>query len=146
MNITQVKRKKNSSWLWPRLTFWIVWIYVSSPSLFTSPYLGIAQMVKSLPVKWEACVRSLSLEDPLEKEMATHTSILAWKILWTEEPGGLKFMESQRIRHNWLLINNSIQHPASATITLINVINMSLLDSFPTSEFNKRLAMLLPNS
>ena len=45
-------------------------------------------------------VKNLGQEDPLEEEMATHTSILAWKILWTEEPGGLKFMESQRIRHN----------------------------------------------
>ena len=45
-------------------------------------------------------VRSLSLEDPLEKEMATHTSILAWKIPWTEEPGRLQSMESQRVGHD----------------------------------------------
>ena len=45
-------------------------------------------------------VKNLGQEDPLEEEMATHTSILAGKIPWTEEPGGLKFMESQRIRHN----------------------------------------------
>ena len=49
----------------------------------------------------EACVRSLSWEDPLEKEMSTHCSILAWKIPWTEEPGRLEFMGSQRIRHDW---------------------------------------------
>ena len=44
-------------------------------------------------------VQSLGGEDPLEKEMATHSSILAWKIPWTEEPGGLQSMESQRIKH-----------------------------------------------
>ena len=45
-------------------------------------------------------VQSLGQEDPLEKEMATHSSILAWKIPWTEEPGGLQSMESQRVEHN----------------------------------------------
>ena len=48
----------------------------------------------------ETRVRSLGLEDPLEKEMATHSSILAWEIPWTEEPGGLQSMESQRVGHN----------------------------------------------
>ena len=47
-------------------------------------------MVKSLPAMWETWVGSLGLEDPLEKEMATHSSILAWEIPWTEEPGGLQ--------------------------------------------------------
>ena len=53
-------------------------------------------MVKRLPTMWETWVRSLGREDPLEKEMATHSSILAWKIPWTEEPGGLQSMESQK--------------------------------------------------
>ena len=48
----------------------------------------------------EMGVRSLGQEDPLEKEMATHSSILAWEIPWTEEPGGLQSMGSQRVRHN----------------------------------------------
>ena len=55
-------------------------------------------MVKNLPAMHETWVRSLDLEDPLEKRMATHSSILAWKILWTEESGGLQFMGSQRVR------------------------------------------------
>ena len=46
-------------------------------------------------------VRSLSQEDPLEEEMATHSSILAWEIPWTEEPGGLQSMVLQRVRHDW---------------------------------------------
>ena len=49
----------------------------------------------------ETWVRSLGQEDPLEKEMATHSSILAWKIPWTEDPGRLQSMGSQRVRHNW---------------------------------------------
>ena len=48
----------------------------------------------------ETWVQSLEQEDPLEEEMATHSSILAWEIPWTEEPGGLQFMGSQRVRHD----------------------------------------------
>ena len=50
---------------------------------------------------WEAWVRSLDCEDPLEEGMATHSSILTWRIPWTEEPGGLQSMGSQRVGHNW---------------------------------------------
>ena len=57
-------------------------------------------MVKNLPASQEMQVQSLGWEDPLEKEMATHSSILAWEIPWTEEPGGLQFMGLQRVRHN----------------------------------------------
>ena len=59
----------------------------------------VAQMVKSLPTMWETQVQSLGWEDLLEKEMATHSSILAWKIPKMEEPGRLQSMGSQRIRH-----------------------------------------------
>ena len=57
-------------------------------------------MVMRLPTMRETLVRSLGREDLLEKEMATHSSTLAWKILWTEEPGRLQSMESQRVRHD----------------------------------------------
>ena len=57
-------------------------------------------MVKCLPVMRETWVRSLDPEDPLEKEMATHSSTLAWKIPWMEEPGRLQCIGSQRVRHN----------------------------------------------
>ena len=60
----------------------------------------IAQLVKNLPAVQEARVRSLGREDPLEKEMATHSSILAWKMLWSEEPGSLQFMGLQRVEHD----------------------------------------------
>ena len=60
-------------------------------------------VVKNLPVKQETqemWVQSLTREDPLEKEMATHSSILAWRVLWTEEPGGLQSIGLQRPRHD----------------------------------------------
>ena len=61
----------------------------------------VAQMVKRLPAMQETWVGSLGQEDPLQKEMATHSSTLAWKIPWTEEPGGLQSMGSQRVEHDW---------------------------------------------
>ena len=60
----------------------------------------MAQTVKNLPAMPETQVQSLGREDPLEKRMATHSSILAWRIPWTEEPGGLQSMGSQRVRHD----------------------------------------------
>ena len=57
-------------------------------------------MVKNPPVTQEMWVQSLGREDPLEKEMATHASVLAWEILWTEEPGGLQFIGLQRVGHD----------------------------------------------
>ena len=69
-------------------------------------YLGplqlslVAQMVKNLPAMQDTRVPSLGQEDPMEKGMATHSSILAWRIPWTEEPGRLQSIESQRVRHN----------------------------------------------
>ena len=55
----------------------------------------MAQMIKNLPATWETRIQSLGQEDPLEKEMTTHSSILAWRILWTEEPGGLLSIGSE---------------------------------------------------
>ena len=60
----------------------------------------VAQTVKHLPAVQETWVPSLGWEDPLEKEMATHSSTLAWKIPWTVEPGGLQSMGSQRVGHS----------------------------------------------
>ena len=60
----------------------------------------VAQRLKRLPLIRETWVRSLGQEDPLEKEMATHSSILAWRIPWMEEPGGLQSMGSQRVGHD----------------------------------------------
>ena len=75
----------------PRITLTLL------PWAWASP---MAQMAKNLPAMWETWVRFLGLEDPLEKEMAIDSSILAWKTSWTEEPGRLQSMRSQRVRHD----------------------------------------------
>ena len=62
----------------------------------------VAQMVKNLPLVRNTWVQSLGWEDPLEKGMATHSSILAWRIPWTEEPGRLPPMGSQKVGHDWV--------------------------------------------
>ena len=67
------------------------------------PFIGaslLAQRVKRLPTMQETQVLCLGQEDPLEKEMATHSSTLAWKISWIEDPGRLQSMESQRVGHD----------------------------------------------
>ena len=61
----------------------------------------LAQMVKNLPAMQQTRVRSLGREDPLEKDMAPHSSTLAWRIPWIEEPGRLQSMGSRRVRHDW---------------------------------------------
>ena len=84
-NYSQVERQgKVSKWL----------------SIWTELSL-VAQTVKRLPSIRETWVQSLGQEDPLEKEMATHSGILTWRIPWTEEPGGLQSIESQRVGHDW---------------------------------------------
>ena len=86
-----------------------MFIYTASNLIITLPiryyYLLtgaslVAQLVKNLPAVQETQVQSLGWEDPLEKEMATHSSILSWKISWTEEPGVLQSMGSQRVGHD----------------------------------------------
>ena len=74
--------------------------------VFTGVFAGgpwaslVAQRLKRLPPMQETWVRSLGREDPLEKEMATHSSILAWRIPWTEKPGKLQSMMLQRVGHD----------------------------------------------
>ena len=82
---TQLKRLSSSS---------------SSSRLFYSRASLVAQRLKRLPPMWETQVQSLGREDPLEEEMATHSSVLAWRIPWTGEPGGLQSMGSQRVGHD----------------------------------------------
>ena len=73
----------------------LLWQYFQKTSL-------VAQTVKRLSTMWETWVRSLGREDPLEKEMAIHSSTIAWKIPWIEEPGRLQSMGSQRVGHDWV--------------------------------------------
>ena len=77
-------------------------MFLRGPVLYRPPHQAslVAQRVKRLPAMRETWVRSLGREDSLEKEMATHSSIIAWRTPWTEEPGRLQSTGSQRIRRN----------------------------------------------
>ena len=79
----------------------------------------MAQRLKPLPAMRETWVRSLGWEDPLEKEMETHSSTLAWRIPWTEEPGGLQSTGSQRVGLDW-----------GTLLLLFFIINFTLFDSW----------------
>ena len=82
----------------------------------------MAQRVKHLPTMQETRVRFLGREDPLEKEMATHSSTLAWKIPWSEKPGRLQSMGSQRVGHDWatsLHFTSLIDNISNEKLTLI---------------------------
>ena len=70
----------------------------------------MAQTVKNLPAVQETQVQSLDQKDPLEEEMATHSSILAYKIPWTKDPGGPQSIGSQRVRHNRTTGHSSMAH------------------------------------
>ena len=77
------------------MIFWVDWV-------FCWPYLAslVAQIVKNPPAMWETWVRSLGWEDPLEEGMATHSSILAWRIPWTKESGGLQSVGHKEVGHD----------------------------------------------
>ena len=88
---------------WSQATHAPGWTYSGEIST-AQTYQGslVAQRVKNWPATQESWVQALHREDPLEKEMATQSSILAWSIPWTEEPGELQSMGLQRVRHNWV--------------------------------------------
>ena len=101
-----------SAWLskisWPLMNCFVSGLYILFPwsiCLFTCQYHNwtslVAQTVKNPPAMQETWVQSLGLEDPLEKDMVIHSSILAWRILWTQEPGGLQSMGLQKAGHDW---------------------------------------------
>ena len=75
-------------------------MYVHIVCVYTSAASLVAQLVSNLPAVQEIQIRSLGREDPLEKEMATHSSILTWRIPWTEEPGRLQSTGLQRVGHD----------------------------------------------
>ena len=91
----------------------------------------VAQMVKNLPAMQETQVQSLGWEDPLEKGMATHSSILAWKISRTEEPGGLQSMRSQRVGYEWATNTDWL------TVILGTLIAAGLVIESHTSQYAK---------
>ena len=96
--------KDKELWLALHLTHALIQNFI--PIWFHHMTSLVAQTVKRLSTMWETQVRSLGREDPLEKEMAIHSSTIAWKIPWTEELGRLQAMGSQRVRHDWATLLN----------------------------------------
>ena len=111
-------------------------------------------MVKNLPVIQETQVQYLGWENPLEKEMATYSSILAWRIPWTEEPGRLLYMESWKVEHNWTT-NNFRSNSTPTTISIPNikatfcykggVICISEVIAFSPGSLNSNLCFIQPS-
>ena len=85
----------------PIMCSWLMRYLGTCTSLLITWASQVSWMVKCLPAMQETWVLSLDQDDPLEKEMAIHSSTLAWKIPWTEEPGRLQSMGSQRVGHDW---------------------------------------------
>ena len=100
-------------------------------SLHWAPLM--AQRRMNLPAMWETQVQSLGQEDPMEKGVATHSSIPAWRIPWTEEPGGLQFMGLQKAGHNW----------KTNTFTFIHTYSNKRSVSNDTSDYEPRV-MIYP--
>ena len=90
----ETEKSRAAGWAhWTVCGHWVFCLNICSP---------VAQTIKHLPATWETQVWSLGWEDPLEKEMATHSSTVAWKIPWMEGPGGLQSIGSQRVGHDWV--------------------------------------------
>ena len=95
----------------------------------------VAQKVKHLPTMRETRVQSLGWEDLLEKEMATHSSILAWKIPRTEEPGGLQSVRTQRVGHNW---GTSLSLSLERTHSLLAMVTYLQYNLYTQSQYSGR--------
>ena len=111
----------------------------------------VVQIVKNPPTRWETWVRSLGQENPLEKGTATHSSILAWKIPWTEGPGGLQSMGSQRVRHDlatfaynhiYPYIYSHIQNEFSFKCTFVRLFNYLKVENIQNNKPHDRLIVM----
>ena len=102
-NRRQKDKRENKVWnLVNHYQHLLLIVAISRNRILSGPFLITAQTVKRLPTMRETPVWSLGREVPLEKEMATHSGILAWKIPWMEKPGRLQSMGSQRVGHDWM--------------------------------------------
>ena len=131
---------------WATVSSWscFCWLYRASLSLAAK---NIINLISVLTIWWCPCVvlsameetqiLSLGWEDPLEKEMATHCSILAWRIPWSEEPGGLQSLGLQRVGHDWAT-NTFTFHPSVAHLWTISEY-VSLLINDVTSSWDQAL-------
>ena len=99
----------------------------------------VAQMVKNPPAMWETEVQPLGWEDTLEKGVNTHSSVLAWRIPWKEEPGKLQSLRLQRVRHNWVTNTKTILHLQHLPTLLSNWKQIQLLVLKCTSEMTVKM-------
>ena len=119
---------------------WLKWLSSSSSSsvyVYSTSASQVAQRLKHLPAMWETWVQSLGQEDPLEKEMATHSSILAWRIPWTEEPGGLQSTGLQKVGHDWA---TSLSLSYSTSLDSTRLFSTGVLPAYIPS----RVSIVLP--
>ena len=128
------------SHVWLFATLWTA-ACQASLSITNSQSSLVGQRVKRLPAMRETRLQSLGWEDPLEKEIATHCSILAWRIPQMEEPGRLQSMGSQRVRHNWV----SFIHQRNWSLPWQHVV-LSQLNRFSFLAFLKKLHFYLCKS
>ena len=117
--------------------------FLSGTVILTWTFL-VPQTVKHLSTVWEIWVQSLGWEDPLEKEMAIHSSTIAWKIPWTEEPGRLQSMGLQRVGHDWVTSRSRYQIMWFANISSQSVVYIFFLFTMSLEE-QKFLILLKPN-
>ena len=116
--------------MWHFLGYTFIFLHRVVP-LFVCEYLNlwaslVAQRLKRLPAMQETWVRSLGREDPLEKETATHSSILAWRIPWMEESGGLQSTGSQRVGHDWATSHTHTHHNCDCFFVFLMLFNYSI--------------------
>ena len=124
-----IRQSKHFTWIIHLLLLFqtLIWIryFYCGASL-------VAQMVKNLPAMQETLVWSLGWKDPLEKRMSTHSNVLVWRIPWTEEPGGLQFMRSQRAGHNW--VTHTHTHPLYHHLTKMKKLELWTANPLAWSE------------
>ena len=146
---------------WNSLAFsmsqWMLAIWSLVPLPFFKPRDGIMQinfnfiipwikrsLAKNLPAMQETQLWSLNQGDPLEKWMATHSSIPAWRISWTEEPDGLQYMGSQRVKHEW--VTNTLLSTLKKIKSLVWITsNYSTVNVILTSIFHSSIQSFMPS-
>ena len=106
--------------------------------------VAVAQMVKKLPAMQETQVQPMGWEDPLEKKMTTRFSTLAWRIPWTEQPGGLQSIGSQRVRYDWATNAHTGDSKLVTTIQHTNEMLDSTYDTVIKKTMLKQVSQALP--
>ena len=137
MKLTSKLSPVFNSLVFPSLLVSIVFGHPFQPPHWETTRASLeTQRLKRLPAMWETQVWTLGWEDPLEKEMATHSSILAWRIPWTEEPGGLPSTGLQRVGHDWATsLHFNLLEPQCYYFQSTVLLTLFLSFTFPFTNF-----------